>query len=415
MMMRSALILAFLLVWMTCVPATAATVESVVEEYASAIGQFLEEKDQRIVAIDDFDGPRVGTGRSLSTRLKESLQERGFSIDETGLQAEFTVRGSLTQLPDGEFTAVAIDVRVLNSDTNQEEQQVRKRVRLTFEEENQSIESNRGDTAIRAPVGSVLVDDPKDVEQLTAPSFDASEVTSRPEKDKVIQGSLNDPQVSLSDDAEFLEAAKGSPFRIQVLVDRPNAAGEYDEQYEPISLEDRRGLAFAPFQQGDRYAIRIFNDTEFDVGVALEIDGINSLSISQNEEFRKRGLWVVPRKGRGLVKGFHLDNLKVASFLVDTEERQESTIRQLGPASKIGTVSVAFFFAWIEGETVPQFAKNLGTPKDLVTIPGPEIENPSETVERVFCQTSVARITFRYRNPDPALPAQIQPLAERQP
>lgn len=401
------IIFASLLLMLVSQPVHAASLEEVVDEYAEVIAKFLQERGQKSVAFDSFSGPRIGTGKSIATQLQDALKSKGITIAETDLDAEYVVRGSHSQLTDGAFAVVGVEVRLFSNKENVEEKTITRKVRLKFGQDIAKIEEFRGEDAKATPQDSILISNSDQVEQLTAPSFDVSGAKSQNDKNAALQESLKHPGFqqfagSQSDVKSIVAANETSLFKMELLVDRPSADGSYDGIYEPLNIENRNGLAFAPFEKGDRYAVNLINESDFDVGVALEIDGINSMSLSEVSEFREVGKWVVPRKSQGRIKGYHLDNRQVASFLVDTDDRQESEVRKLAPPAKIGTVSAAFFAAWNEGEDPPPFAKSLGNLRSLVTTPGPRIDNPSDTVKKNFCQTSLARVTVRYSNPQPS-------------
>lgn len=398
----------------------AASLSEVVEEYATVFSKFLKENGENKVAIDNFQGPRIGTGKSIATQLIDALRAKGIQVVDSELDASYVIRGNHSQQPDGAFPVVGVEIKIVSTETNVEEKSLTRRVRLKFGQDIAKIEEVRGEEARPIPQQSVAIDKPEEVEQITAPSFDASAARSQSERDDVLQKGLQTPgfQSFVNTDTKtqsLIAAAATSQFKVQLLVDRPGPDGQYDGIYEPLAIEKRSDLAFAPFQKGDRYAVELINESDFDVGVALEIDGINSLSLSEVSEFRQVGKWVVPQKSRGIIKGYHLDNRRVASFLVDTADQQETQLRRLGPPSNIGTVSVAFFAAWNVGEEPPPFAKSLGNTRNLITVPGPKIENPTETVAKQFCQQSLARVTVRYSNPQPSDQGAIQQVKRPEP
>lgn len=186
-----------------------------------------------------------------------------------------------------------------------------------------------------------------------------------------------------------------SPFRIEILARPANGS-----EYLPVTIQDKSGLAFAPLQEGELYAVRIYNDADFDVGVELLIDGLNTLEFSEQPGFKETGKWVIRAHSSGTIKGYHVNNETVDAFQIAARPTGPVQDRLANP-DRIGTVLAAFHVAWPEDQTPPLVARILGQSRNLLTIRGPRIEAPSDTVERVFCKTAVAFVGVRYLNPKP--------------
>ncbi|QDU40820.1 hypothetical protein Mal4_51820 [Maioricimonas rarisocia] len=435
--------------------AHAASLEEVIEGITTQVASFLGSKNETAISIGAFDGPpTTGTGRKIASDLKQGLENAGLTITDNALEASFELRGEFRQNLDGPFPIVALTVKLFDNngaevtsfrdrfretnrqrvaDTKESLEQVAEQRReaaedATTPETAETTASATDDTttataeaatsAVSINDDEAPIDNPDDVETLTSPTVDVTRPVedalsgdasgtegdaevSREQRqqaiaarDKALLDALANPKFHL-DGESIVAASEESPFRVEVLAKPPGGS-----EYLPVAIQDKSGLAFAPLQEGELYAIRIYNDADFDVGVELTIDGLNTLAFSELPGFKETGKWVIRAHSSGTIKGYHVSNETVDTFQIAA--RPTGPVQdQLANPDRIGTVLAAFHVAWPEDQTPPLVARILGQSRDLVTVRGPRIDAPSETVQRVFCQTAVAFVGVRYLNPKP--------------
>jgi len=444
-------------------PAHAASLDEVIGGITTQVSNFLRSKNESSISIGAFDGPpTTGTGRKIASDIKRHLEESGLTITDNALEANFELRGEFRQNLDGPFPIVALTVKLFDSNgaevtsfrdrfresTQTIRQEARDNLDSVAQARSQAAEETAGETTAQTPSEDtdeptspetttgesnstqqaspavVIKDDEApidvsaDVEKLTSPTVDVTrqveqalgEGATVPESDAEISRELRQKAIAARDkallaalakpkfhlDGESIVAAdETSPFRIEILARPANGS-----EYLPVTIQDKSGLAFAPLQEGELYAVRIYNDADFDVGVELLIDGLNTLEFSEQPGFKETGKWVIRAHSSGTIKGYHVNNETVDAFQIAARPTGPVQDRLANP-DRIGTVLAGFHVAWPEDQTPPLVARILGQSRNLLTIRGPRIEAPSDTVERVFCKTAVAFVGVRYLNPKP--------------
>ena len=185
-----------------------------------------------------------------------------------------------------------------------------------------------------------------------------------------------------------------SKFKIEILV--KDATG----QYQPIPASQVNGFAVVGLNPGDVYAVRVYNDFEFDLGVKLSMDGINSFSLSTIPHYKKSGAWIIPRKSFGTVRGWHVSNIDLKEFIVTTYP--ESVAKQLGgDAEGIGIIQAQFFAAWSSNEPQPAVELAQKGPNDkLATGAGLTVKSQSQDVTCNIGKTLIGSIAIRYELPE---------------
>lgn len=141
-----------------------------------------------------------------------------------------------------------------------------------------------------------------------------------------------------------LSAGSGSPYQIEVLVKTPKG-------YEPRPLTDDEGLAFAPIQKEETYAIRIYNNSPYDAAVTVSVDGLNLFSFSENPAYKQLGIVILGAKSSGTIYGWHRTNETSDSFLVT--EYSKSAAAELKQTADLGTITCSFCAAWPQGTEPP--------------------------------------------------------------
>lgn len=177
-----------------------------------------------------------------------------------------------------------------------------------------------------------------------------------------------------------IKTAQPSPFAIEVL----------GLNGQPLPAASVGGQAFVEIPKGQSYLVRLINGSDQDVGVALTIDGINSLAFSQNKSFHDLGVWVIPARGVGVVRGWH--DLGNRSFQFTVTDIANAPAAQFGASPQVGVITATFCAAFTTqlppSEVIPG-VKGVGTGK------GPPIDQPLAEVERAFGAVKEA-ISVRY-------------------
>ncbi len=179
-----------------------------------------------------------------------------------------------------------------------------------------------------------------------------------------------------------------------------------DAEYVPIPVESRNGIPFAGLRDGQRYRVRIRNDSQHEVAVAIAVDGINTLELSENAGFRQLGKLIIAPKSTGVIAGWYTDANTVEPFVVRSEF--EGILSQLPPPMSLGMVSATFYPVWEEETSKPPIesllvGNNRSSPNLSTAAAATEVPVPQSIVRRSVGLTPLESISVMYRNPDPPL------------
>lgn len=178
-----------------------------------------------------------------------------------------------------------------------------------------------------------------------------------------------------------IAVSQQSPFGIEVLA----------LNGQPFPAVAVGGQAIIEIPKGASYLVRLINNSEQDVGVALTIDGINSLAFSQNKNFRDLGMWVIGARSVGVVRGWHEIGNQSSQFSV--MDFAKTPAAALGASEKVGVITATFCAAAENdlppAELVPGLRDKVATGK------GPPIEQPLREAVRVFGAVKEA-VSVRY-------------------
>lgn len=225
------------------------------------------------------------------------------------------------------------------------------------------------------------------VETIGLPADLPAEKTST-EVDKILRDSLIKPTVVLTQNNTRYRASEKSPYEIEILV---------DGQPCPIQLID--DLPYVDIKKGQIYAIRVYNNSEYDAAVRLLIDGLSVFTFSEirNPATGKPAysVYIVGKGESPTLKGWHKTNSHVESFLVT--DYSESAAARLGHTQDLGTITVTFSAAWPHGSTPPHdedlFAAKGGAGGNVATGFGPrqthKVEEVRNDIGRVRASLSI--------------------------
>jgi len=117
-----------------------------------------------------------------------------------------------------------------------------------------------------------------------------------------------------------------------------------------VALENHEGQTLRTFQHGgatwvlgndgQRFAIRVRNNTDRRVEAVISVDGRDAVTGDQGDFVRQRG-YLVPAFGTVLVEGFRTSLDEVASFRFTSPEGSYSA--RMGTPENVGVIGVAFF------------------------------------------------------------------------
>ena len=400
-----------------------ADLNSVLDRVAAELRAECLERDLKTLRLGRFENAHSSAGRRIETELIRRLEAAGIPIVGEGAY-EAEVRGELNHYDAGEYAAATLITSLYDADGDEIES-FRRRLDAATDQSRADLaadlESQRpGDPGNRLTSGAVI-DNAQDVALLHGATVDVvdsvekaigekllppksggikpTKVSVRPQSqliarvavDRSIRDAIVKPGFHLREMTRLGSGAE-SPFRIELLVTERGRSGPYT----PVPLIDVDGRAYAELQEGQYYAVRIHNDSPIDVGVELNIDGINSLALSQVESYRRIGKWVVAAGGTGLIRGWQTARGKEERFLVTTI--QQSVAASLGRPQEIGMVTAAFYPAWTGDEPPPYERLVAGSTRRIATGRGPVVNVQDRSAVRSYGTEPLSLVTVRYRN-----------------
>ncbi|MFG0333367.1 MAG: hypothetical protein ACF8TS_08405 [Maioricimonas sp. JB049] len=413
--------------------AFASSLDEAVNTVTQNVKRYLDDKGENAIAVGTISGPNTGTGRLIETRLAASLKQAGIDVVDE-LTADWELRGRFAVDPSGNFSFVALTVMLVDS----QGVELSSFSRRFHEETAQQRELiNSSNTPPDAPAGSdagqirsgVPITETTDVAVLAGATTDLQSAVQEtastpvtapveegatptlPEKAKArnardtrLKASLSKPSfhpVSPS----TIAASDSSPFHVEIL-----AAATPGESFTPLNVEkDGEGRAFVPLAEGNQYGVHVINNSPFDVGVELLIDGVNTLEFAENPTFRENGKWVIAAGTGGFIKGWFINNTRVDTFVVTPD--QQGVAATLGRPQQIGTITATFYTAWV-GHDPPAFEQLLAVGDGKGSTGRGKAEEFRGTIlERHFGTQPLAIVSLNYNNPVPPvdLPGEALP------
>jgi hypothetical protein len=370
--------------------ANAQTLDNAIDEIADKVAKYLTDKGVNQIEVGSFDaGSNAFTGgRHIQELLIDRLQspEHGIKVPDFG--AQWKVRGKISFEVKDDIAKLLLAVEIVDR-KGKEQLDFRK---LLEKDDAKSREINNIEDMIRVLGLTPKFEDPDagdpPNEAPTAEEF-GNFIRGRLE---ALKGAIDKPNfVAMRGTKTIIASQPSSKFGIELFVKHRG-----DDGFTPIPIVNRSGFAFAPLREGDIYRVRVYNETDGDIGVKLVIDGINCFKLSRNLEFKKLGVWVVRAGKVGDIAGWYVDARRVHEFKVARTQPEG-----LPDEGRIGTITALFFHALDPDAKPPRIEALAGTDMDLTTIPGLEIDHPTQTVKRKFGKQVLDAISVRYRNPIP--------------
>ena len=361
----------------------------------------VKDLDKIVLRVDDFSvadkfRPSKATKKQLANKLSEALIKRKVKVAKTDVEpATHVLKGECRGIYTSNGANLELIVSLVTSD---------------------GVEVN----GFRASVNAVEVSDREEVASILGLTVDAT--TAKP-KSSGIKGdeevaatqankfkeSVKNPTVAITSPEgqkaiqTIVSPTKSSKFKIEILV-------KTDAGFVPVEVKNVGGMAVVGLKKDDTYQVKIYNDFDFDVAVKLTLDGINSLSLSKVEAYRRAGCWIIPGKSKTsqvtqskplTITGWHITDEDVKDFLVTTYP--DSVAQSLGgQAEGIGVIQAQFFPAWSGNE--PPFeelmAGSRAASDGLATGAGEIKQSRSEKLVRHIGKTLLGAITVRYSRPE---------------
>lgn len=347
---------------------------------------YLASEKKKSISISRFDGPRgtsFGTGMKLDLirRLDKRLKEPGVDVQIDNVDPEITLRGRFQFDPQDRVVTVVAEVFDRN---NRELAEFRKFFTDTRISAVEDLAALLGTTTdVTAEIKDTK--DPKERREAVA-----TQIT----KDSLVPGLVIDGSKAL--------AKKGGLFQVEIV--NLDSAGRTTTETLPIT--NRKGFGFVNLQREQQFGVRFYNNADFDVGVELRMDGINSLALCKDDDYRGLGRWLIRAKSSGTVRGWLIDPSpeKPELFTFKATDFAQSVIKEISAQdlSQLGTISASFFPAWL-GDAQPELETQgpLERTKDAGGIgKGVRIFDPVTRSERFHGRTLLSSITLRYIRPE---------------
>ena len=362
--------------------------DDVMEALAHDIIRHLNNEGQKQVAVDAFDAPTsVGSNMQFKRRLKEKLASAG----EITLVEEPKLLRTPCWYVQGSY-------------------KVSTRENQAFAQVTAQIYDQNDVPQHRIVPFPFQVNEISDVTVVSAATFDAIAASDKPDKNDAVllalQKAIARPDVVVSVDGR-VAASPQSPYAIELLVcnqqdARPLRADYYTDPNrvtrQEFQLSDgTKAFAKADLKQGELYAVRLHNQSETDVAVRLNIDGLSSFEFSEIASYRATDVWIIPRRSSGTVYGWHRTNEQSDSF--EITHLPESAIGRMGaPTAKTGTIQAIFFQAWTQDETPPpgELVRSGAAHASLATKQGEELRTSYEETRHYFSKTPISSVCIQY-------------------
>ncbi len=187
---------------------------------------------------------------------------------------------------------------------------------------------------------------------------------------------------ALNTNINIATSVKSSDYGVRVWV---------NGKQKPLYKKD--GALWVPFKNGEEYELEIYNNSGKRVGVALHIDGLNT--IAQKRELPSQGrLWVLDANQYGMIKGWQMDDNVAKKFLVTVSG--ESVAARQSYTDNIGLITATFFPDASKPIIEDGDEGSRGIVKEMGTGEGDEISSRVKTVQFEAGPVPLAIISLHY-------------------
>lgn len=328
-------------------------------ELAKGIKGFLDSRNAETIAMGQFTGPAnfpTSAGPGLVQVLTEEMQKLKVTVKT---RAEFGLKGEyrLTEIPAENMDDARLGKKVLalKVQASIEDSFGNKQVDVDFQR------TIRGADGVAGMIGLTASLDPR-----------ATEL----ERDRELRKQLTDPKPSIK--SSVVRSKPGSPCGMELIVND-----------QPRDAIEKEGLAYVEITRGETYGVRLYNDSDQEMAVALKIDGLSMYAFSEMRytEGPRRGepryttVILSPHKAV-TIQGWHVTNEKSDKFLV--MEYAKSAAGGLNHTANLGTITATFQACWPEGEPAPKDepGRARGPGSGDATGFGPRVDQKFQEVKR---------------------------------
>lgn len=397
-MVHSKIPAVLVLLCLSCSTANAATMKRAMGDVATALANFLENEGANGVRVDPPSGPPLDSAtRGMQLLLVDKLKERGVKINK--VLPNFVLVTEYERSSGSNRYSMTIRVKDrAGSSIGSFSQNFQRAVQFVPGNENEKLVVEPSPAERAVAEGKTLdvtnngteMPVPATTDRLVAAIDAAPSVVVEPR----FEASTPDAPKTV------VSPSKGSLFRIEILAKDEDSIGDY----EPRPVEESEGYALCELEGGDVYAVRIVNDADHAVAVALSIDGINMWHNSSNPAWREHGKFVVAANSSATMRGWHFGEKGPSDYReFKVVELPHGVVADIGAdQTAVGQVNALFFAAWKPGEAKPvvePIAKK--GPGDATGI-GKPVEQKTTSSSYFVGDSLLASVTIRYARPEPS-------------
>lgn len=379
--------------------AQAEGLEDVAVELAGQISDALKSSPEAAksgVTVSTIDGRETG-GPGFRNEFLRALKEKGVVLSRT---APCTITGSV-QFSEGEEAArggaiVKLSLKGPNLDREligevKEEADVISLIGMTGA---LPVKLDKPRIGLAAPVpGSGREVATNDAERKAR----LARLIQKPEPPRITPNAT--PALDASGKPETSEVHVQG-YGLEILIKDANGRIELPDgtRYSPRPpVKSENGELFVEIHPGEVYAVKLINESkEYDAGVKLTIDGLNSFEFSEEESYKKLGMWIIPHESSGIIRGWHTRNKDGEMVLAEFEVAKygEGLAEEMGADGDVGRITASFRAAWSPEEESPgsilAYNSVRGTKK------GEEVMERLSELDRHFGEIRAA-ISIRYQ------------------
>jgi hypothetical protein len=350
---------------------------------AQVIKQVLAQESEDAIAIGPFVGP-TSAGPGIVQMLAEELKKVQVSVKD---KTKYTIRGEF------EFSkadqSLKIDAKIVENPGGSTV------LDLNFPPVNEGTDVKSA--GIQKGKIEIETKDERSMLALAGVNVAIPADARAEERKGMIFDGVKEPASQVVGGTKLVAVASSgarSPYGLEVVVGgQPRTIAQSKDDPEPSVKIDR----------GEVYEVRIVNDSENDAAVELRIDGVSSFAFSKFRATKgpTKGEplynhWIIPAKSTAVIKGWHVDNSKVSSFLVGEFGEGAALLNSLPKdTSKFGTISATFSAAWPANEQPPKDEPPRRRKGPNLPTLGPPKDQASKEVKRIV-GVPRASVSVRY-------------------
>lgn len=239
--------------------------------------------------------------------------------------------------------------------------------------------------SLRAP--KISIEDNETIALILGTPFEDSRAPSVRRSNTPMADGFVAPKQSVTSDG-IIQAKSGSPFAIQLLTGG-NVASSGLVGGRPVPSGQEDGIAFVELKRNDEFSVRLINNANFEIGVALTLDGVDSFHFTKS-----KSMWLVPPKSSVMVNGWQVNGSSAKRFTIFP--LKNSVAHQLGFTDGIGVIQASFARVWEVGKPTPPGEE--GASRSNAVGAGRKIESSIRGVRRNMGRLQ-ASIPVRYERP----------------